>query len=266
MILSPEFYASKFGAKKTSFIYRTLVLVEKISCIFSNHVIISNHLWQKTVVSRSVKDDKCSVFLNYPDPDIFGIGKVNRNDGKFVMAYPGTLSWHQGLDIAVKAMAIIKDKAPNAEFHIYGDGNERKSLMELTGKLGLQDKVLFKGFLPMREIAKVMSTVDLGVVPKRNDSFSSEAFSTKIFEFMMVGVPVLAANTDIDKHYFNDSVIKFFNAGDEKSLAEQMLLMINDKDLRKTIADNATKMLEKYNWEVHKQRYLSLVDSLIEGK
>ena len=259
----PEFYASKFNASKKSILFKLLALVEKISCMFSNHVIISNDLWQKTVVKRSVQDEKCSVFLNYPDQNIFKVKKNSRNDGKFVMSYPGTLSWHQGLDLAVKAMSIIKDKAPNAEFHIYGDGTERVPLIELTEKLGLQDRVLFKGFLPMREIAKVMSNVDLGVVPKRTDSFSNEAFSTKIFEFMMVGVPVLAANTAIDRFYFNDSVIKFFNAGDENDLAEKMLELINSREKLKTLSSNATELLKEYNWEIHRERYYNLVDSLI---
>lgn len=44
----PEFYASKFGASQTGLIFKLLVLIEKACIRFSDHVIISNHLWEKS--------------------------------------------------------------------------------------------------------------------------------------------------------------------------------------------------------------------------
>ena len=90
---------------------------------FVDHVIISNHLWYEKLVSRSVPEEKCSVFLNYVDPSIFYGRPHTRHDGKFVILFPGSLHWHQGLDIAIEAFALVRKKVPNAEFHIYGQGN-----------------------------------------------------------------------------------------------------------------------------------------------
>ena len=56
------------------------------------------------------------------------------------MIYPGTLGWHQGLDIAIKAFAKIKDQAPQAEFHIYGRGTESDNLEKLIVSLNLTDQ------------------------------------------------------------------------------------------------------------------------------
>ena len=53
---------------------------------------------------------------------------------------------------------------------------------------------------------KRMAEADFGIVPKRSEGFGNEAFSTKIFEFMALGIPVIAADTKIDKYYFNDSL------------------------------------------------------------
>ncbi len=47
-----------------------------------------------------------------------------------------------------------------------------------------------------------MSKADLGIVPKRAAGFGDEAFSTKILEFMALGVPVIASETQIDRYYF----------------------------------------------------------------
>ena len=149
--------------------------------------------------------------------------RTRGHDGRFILSYPGTLNWHQGLDIAVKAFALVQPQAPGMEFHIYGEGSARAEIERLVGELGLQGKVLVKDPLPLREIAAVMANADLGVVPKRNDSFGGEAFSTKILEFMALGVPVLVADTRIDRHYFNDTLVRFFKSSDVEALAQAML-------------------------------------------
>jgi glycosyltransferase involved in cell wall biosynthesis len=258
----PEFYASKFDKTDKSMLFRTLVAVEKASIAFSDHVIISNHLWEKTLLSRSVTQPKCSVIMNYPDQAVFYGRERDRNDKRFVIIYPGSLNWHQGLDIAVRAFASIKDQIPEADFHIYGRGPEKSNLIELVEKLGVQERVLIKGTVPLDEIADIMANADLGIVPKRGSSFGGEAFSTKILEFMSLGVPVIASATKIDKYYFNDSVLKFFKSEDEKDLAEAILLLVKDSQLRSNLVKNASEFVKEYSWDTKKRIYLDLVDNL----
>src|SRR5208283_2524237 len=132
--LLPELYASKFGDGAESQTFRFLAFIERMSAAFADHVIVANHIWQQRLISRSVSAEKCSVFLNYPDLSIFQSRGRTRSDGKFIVLYHGTLAWHQGLDIAIKAFAIIQDKVPNIEFHIYGEGTARESLIQLAGE------------------------------------------------------------------------------------------------------------------------------------
>jgi len=262
----PEFYASKFRVSKDSLIFKTLVLMEKASIAFSNHVIIANHIWQKKLLSRSARAEKCSVVLNYPDAALFQPRKVRKDSHKLVFIYPGTLAWHQGIDIALKAFALIKDELDGAEFHIYGDGTERKKLQSLVSELGIGDSVIFRDLVPMDEIADVMASADIGVVPKRNDFFGGEAFSTKIFEFMSLGVPVIAAATTIDTYYFNDSVLEFFEPGNEKELARTMLLLAKNKKRQDMLSRNALQFVGQYSWDKKRQEYLDLLDGLVNAK
>ena len=258
----PEFYASKFNQSEKNILFKALVMLERLSSKYAHHVIISNHLWEKTILSRSVALDKCTVIMNYPDESIFYKRPRERNDNKFIMIYPGTLGWHQGLDIAIQAFAAIKDQAPEAEFHIYGRGPEKNKLERLIAELGLENRIFIKESVPIDQIANIMANADLGIIPKRNDPFGGEAFSTKILEFMSLGVPVIVAETKIDRFYFNDSVLKFFKPDDANDLAQCMLSLINDKALRDSLRENAQKFVETYNWEKRKQEYLDLVDSL----
>ena len=112
------------------------------------------------------------------------------------------------------------------------------------------------------ELLASAALVKQGVVPKRDDSFGGEAFSTKTLEFMSLGVPILVSATKIDRYYFNDSVVKFFEPENEADLAEKMLALINDETERQRLVANATKFLVDYTWENKKHLYLDLVDRL----
>lgn len=263
--LVPEFYASKFDVSKDSTIFRALARMERASTSFADHVIISNDLWQNTLASRSVPPAKCSVILNYPDPDIFHPHKCTRTDKKFIILYPGGLQWHQGLDIAIRAFSCIEDQLPNVEFHIYGEGNAQPDLEELVRQLKLGDKVRFKKPVMFHQVPQVIANADLGVVPKRADGFGNEAYSTKILEFMSQGLPVVASKTKIDAHYFNDSVIKFFAPGDESALADAMLSVIQDDAQRGELSANGLRFFQNNNWSLKKDHYLRLVDKLAGG-
>lgn len=262
----PEFYAVKFHGGKITFLARMLKLVEKVCCGFSDHVIISNHIWGEKLIARSVKRDKCSVMLNYPDPAIFKSGQARHSGTLFSMIYPGSMSHHQGIDIAIRALALIKQDLGPFVFDIYGRGGEEQSLKNLVVSLGLEKQVIFHGILPLEEVAGKMAQADLGVIPKRADDFGNEAFSTKIFEFMALGVPTLISSTKIDRYYFNDSITLFFESGNERELADKILLLSKDKARRDALSAAALEFIKAFNWDRKKVEYLALVDSLVLGK
>ena len=259
----PELYAAKFGHTYGNLIFRTMLALEKGSCAFSDHVIIANHIWQKTVTDRSVSPEKCSVVLNYPDETIFHPRPRPTQDGKFIMMYPGSLNPRQGVDIAVRAFALVKDRLPAAEFHIYGDGAGRKGLEELVSELGVQDRVLFKGSLPIYEMAERMAQADLGIEPKRNDLFAGDAMSTKILEFMSVGVPVIASDTRVHMHYFNDKVLRFFRNDNPEDLADCITRVFSDDGYRRALIAAGRAFAEDFVWGKKKEEYLHLVDVLV---
>jgi glycosyltransferase involved in cell wall biosynthesis len=260
----PEFFASKFRRKESGFTFKALQLVERMSARFASHVIISNHLWHERITARSVGRERCSVFINYVDQEIFRSPRT-RDDGKLILLYHGGLQRHQGLDIAIRAFARISPQKPGAEFHIYGGGNMKPELRALATELGLTDKVIFFESVSMRQVAEVVANADLGVVAKRADSFGNEAYSTKIMEYMAAGVPAIVSRTRIDSFYFNDSVVRFFESGNEHDLAGAMLELLNQPDRREQLARKAREYVARNNWDVKKQEYLSLVESLLSS-
>jgi len=265
--LLPEFYASKFKISHSSLLFKLLVFAERCSAAFADHVIIANHLWRHRLVSRSSRPEKCSVVRNRPDLDIFveHAERKRKEDGKFILTYPGSLNWHQGLDVAIRAFANIADRMPDAEFHIYGEGPAKPSLITLAKELEMDGRVFFHDFLPSREVAAVMAETDLAIEPKRSTSaFGNEALSTKILEFMSLGVPVIASRTKIHAYYYDESIIQYYDNDDESELAAQILHLKSHPELRRTLVANAKRYVAENTWDARKHEYLQLVDSLVD--
>jgi glycosyltransferase involved in cell wall biosynthesis len=115
----------------------------------------------------------------------------------------------------------------------------------------------------MEQVAEIMSTIDLGVVPKRKDSFGNEAFSTKIMEFMAMNVPVIASRTLIDEYYFSEHMVQFFEPGSAEDLAVKVLDLMQNPARRAALCRRSTEFIAQNNWEVRKHEYLDLVDGLM---
>jgi glycosyltransferase involved in cell wall biosynthesis len=260
----PEFYGNKFGGAKKSPVVVVALLkgMERICAAVADKVIISNHLWLEKYARRTGANGKCSVFINHVDGGVFQPHERTRQDKKSIILFPGGLQWHQGLDIALRAFKRVRRDVPNAEFHIYGDGSWKTELVRLAESLECNGSVRFFDPVRITEIASIMTNADLGVVPKRADSFGNEAYSTKIMEFMSVGVPVIVSETKIDRYYFNDSVVRFFESGNDAALAVQMRDLLQKPEERKAMAVRAREYAMANCWEGRKGDYLKLVDSL----
>jgi len=264
----PEFFASKFSVSDHSLLMRGLRLMEKLSAAFAHHVILANHLWLDKYAARSARKAKCSVILNHVDAHIFrpqpqsGAPAERSASGATVILFPGGLQWHQGLDIAIRAFDKLRRRREATEFHIYGDGIMKPELIKLAHDLGLNGNVRFFEPLRLQQIAGVMAKADLGVVPKRADSFGNEAYSTKIMEFMSVGVPVVVSSTKIDRYYFDDSMVRFFESGNVDALAEAMFDVLENTEGRRTMVARAAEYVALNSWENRTRDYLELVDRL----
>ncbi len=258
----PELFANKFDAQPGNIYIGFLKFVEKAAAAFADFVIVSNHLWYEKLISRSVPKEKCAVFLNHVDSALFYRRDRTRTDDKIIVLFPGSFQWHQGLDLAIEAFAVVRQRVKNAEFHIYGGGDEKTELIALTDRLGLNDAVKFCGSVSLESIADVISNADVGVVPKRADSFGNEAYSTKIMEFMSQGVPVVLSKTKIDSFYFDDSVVRFFSSGDVQALATAMLEVIENRTLREALTAGGYRYVDLNSWDRRKAEYLGLVDDL----
>ncbi len=259
----PELFANKFGVRTDGAVIESLKLAERLSCAFSDHVIIANHLWFDKVTSRSVAPERCTPFINNVDTQVFHPRARERSDDRQIMIFPGSLQWHQGLDVAIEAVALLRDDFPKLDLHVYGGGQALPDLMRQTERLQLGNRVRFFPGRPLTEIVPIIAAADIGVVPKRSDSFGNEAYSTKIMEFMSLGVPAVVSRTRIDDYYFTDDVVAFFEPQNPADLARAVRRVLSDPDYRDRLIANGLHFAQDNSWDTVQQQYLDLVDRLL---
>jgi glycosyltransferase involved in cell wall biosynthesis len=160
-------------------------------------------------------------------------------------------------------MARLGDKAPNLRFLILGDGAERPRLTAMAKELGLENRVTLAGGVPIEQVARTMANVDLGVEPKRKRSFANEALSTKIPEFMAMGVPVLASDTRTHQFYFKEGMVRYFESEDVDDLASKILELMKDPAKCNALRQRGDEFIKENNWDARKHEYLDLVERLV---
>jgi glycosyltransferase involved in cell wall biosynthesis len=265
----PEFFCHKFKRGLDTPLAKVVLSVENISVHFADHVIVANDLWREKIVARDkVQADACTTLLYYPDLEFFKNQRSEQDrprNGQFVIIYPGTLSYHHGLDILIRALSIVKQKLPNVKLKVYVRSSNLEYfdfIRKLVSDLNLTENVEFFNPVITEKLMEIFSDADIGVVSKRGGFFAEEAFSSKIFDFMAAGVPIIASKTKIDEYYFDDSIILFFEPENHSDLARCILELHENRKKREAMVENGKQFIGKNNWGIKKLEYLDLVDRL----
>jgi glycosyltransferase involved in cell wall biosynthesis len=79
------------------------------------------------------------------------------------------LHW-KAFELGLRAFARFQARVPNAEYWFIGDGPEQRSLERLSRELGIQDKVVFWGFLSRDRVLEKLAACDVLLFPSLHDS------------------------------------------------------------------------------------------------
>lgn len=136
-------------------------------------------------------------------------------------AYVGRFVPEKGLDVLLRAAALLKNEGHRFQVLLIGDGPERPNLESLIASNKLQDVARITGFLRGGALTEQMSSVDAVVMP----STWEETAGLAAIEQMMRGRLVIASDIGGLGEIVGDAGLKF-PAGDAARLADQMKKVI----------------------------------------
>ena len=187
---------------------------------------------------------------------------MRRTDGPLTVIYHGTVTRRYGIDVLLMAFAIARQRVP-LRLLIHGRGEYMGEAQELANQLGMADAVTFsKSLLSTSELSALVTEADIGVVPNRNDLFTDDILPTKLMEYAALGIPSIVSRSTAVESQFTDEMVRFVEPANADELADAMVELAVDPDLRATLASGAQRFSRQFRWADQAAEYVALVDRL----
>lgn len=172
----------------------------------------------------------------------------------------GRLLFYKNVQVAIKAIKIVKYSFPDIKMIIIGDGNYKNKLEELVKNLELQKNIIFKGQIENDEKNQIIASSQALIFPS-----IKEGFGIVILEAFMHKIPVLVSDvrpqSDIVEHQKTGLTI---SPNDENEWAKAIEFILKNPQDALKMGENARDVLEeKYSYEVMKDKIIRIYSELL---
>jgi glycosyltransferase involved in cell wall biosynthesis len=118
-------------------------------------------------------------------------------------------------------------------------------------KLRASDRMEFTGVLSGSEVAALYGQADVFVYP-----CVVESFGHPLLEAMAAGLPVIAADTAVNRELCGDAAI-YFSPFDSREFAQRIAHVLRDRELREDLCRRGTKQVSSFQWSMHVRKLLT---------
>lgn len=188
--------------------------------------------------------------------------KYNLHSKQVIMYFGGiSLSSGHAIDLLIDAFEIVKKEISNATLLLIGGGEDIDNLKNYVNKKRLAESVIFIGRVNSEDIPNYIKIADITVDPIRNTDVNRARSPLKIFESMAMGIPVITSDIgDRSDILQNGKSGVLVEAGNPNQLAEGIIYILNDQDVRNKIIKNATKRINDFYWDKLINDFIKIYD------
>lgn len=226
----------------------------------ANNVIANSHYTMKRLAKIGINEDKIAVMFPCPDQpvadeklqkEINSIKDQYGLVGKLVFLTIGRLVERKGIDNAIEALNLIKQKYQDFIYLVIGKGPDKNRLNELIKEYSLEDNVKIVGYVSDSEKTIFYNICDIYIMTGREVKGDVEGFGLVYLEANSYGKPVIASRTGGVIEAVRDKETGLLvNQGDIKQIKDAILQLAENKELRKQLGENGKKRVtEKFQWK-----------------
>ncbi|NOZ95465.1 MAG: glycosyltransferase family 4 protein [Acidobacteria bacterium] len=178
--------------------------------------------------------------------------------------YAGRLAREKGIDVLLKAMALVLETGSRAVLVVAGDGPQRGHLEASARRRLPPDSFRFTGRVSPEALARLHNEASVVALP----TLWMENCPVAVLEAMAHGCPVVATRIGGLPELVDDGVTGFlFDRKDPVDLGSKILRLIQDPGLRqRTGQAAAARHRAQFTPEVHAARLAATYGSLLEGQ
>ncbi len=264
-------FANEWGNKHSPLFPYLARRSEQKICRRADRVIVVSPSLRSYLLDLNIPAEKIELMLNAADPERFTtnptqIAHIRAKyglDQELVVGFVGSLKpWH-GVDVLLDSAKLVLQHCRAVHFLVVGDGPMRTTLEEHVKREGLSSFVTFTGYIPRREVPTYINAMDVALAPyPKLPSFHYSPI--KIFEYMAAAKPIITSRyVDTEAVITDHSDGLLVEPGNASMLAQAILELLKDKDLRDRLGTQARQTVEEhFTWRGNARRIVTLYEEL----
>ena len=219
-------------------------------------IVCSAAMRDEVSTALRVPADELAVVHNAVDPTAWRTSTDERTAARRGLDVPaavplivlaGRIEWEKGGDVAIRALPRIRRVYPDAHLVLAGTGSQQESLAQLARRHRVARPVRFAGHLAESELAALLGTADVALVPS-----SYEPFGMVALEASAAGTPVVAgAAGGLPEVVTSGENGLLVPPRDPRALADAVTTLLTDPDLGDRLVRTAQRDIEtRFVWPV----------------
>lgn len=168
--------------------------------------------------------------------------------------YAGSIR-RKRLDVLLEAASMLRDRIPQLEIRIVGNGPEYRKLQQICADLRLESTVRWLGDVSRSDLAAEYNRAHVFCLPS-----VQEDFGIVFLEAMAAGKPIVAARAAAIPEVVRDGII--VEPENSEALAEGIIRLYRDPALRSSLAASGLRDVEQFEMFRISGRFMSAVASV----
>jgi len=221
-----------------------------------------------TVIPNSVDIDKFNTNRNTCKEVSFLKNSLGLSDDQVILGFIGSFYSYEGLELLVKAGCMLIEKGINIRLVLVGDGPCYKLISDIARKSKYSESIIITGKVDHNRVGDFYELIDIFVYPRISMRLTNLVTPLKPLEAMAYGKTVLASDVGGHKELIENNVNGLlFESENTESLAKVLERVINDKELRQRLGEDAREyVVSKRTWEENVYRYFAVYESVLDIK
>ena len=235
----PAKWVSEYEAECLKMVDKIIVVVEES---------------RQRLLNMGIPKDKIAVIMNTEDIKKMESNRHNREwrqnlEDRFLVTYVGTFGEIRGLDTLLYATKELENEIP-IHLLLVGGAYNQPELERIAKEQNIENRVTITGWVDFKEIPDVIAMSDVCVVPHVKNEFTDATIPHKLFQYMLMGKPVIVSNAAPLKRIVEECNCGLvFSTGDIGNLASTIYDMAVSEEKRERLGHNGLKAaLATYNW------------------
>lgn len=181
-------------------------------------------------------------------------------DDKVIISV-GRLAEEKNWTTLLQAFALAQKEQPKIRLVLVGDGPQAQALQQLSGELGITERVLFAGRVPFEQVPTYLKAADLF-------SFASvtETQGLATLEAMAAGLPVVAVAASGTQDIVDDGVQGLLVQNDPGDLAKGIVRLVEKPSLMSRFKSAALRKSRAFDNKRLARKMLTVYEQAIQDK